>query len=165
MASKASENLVQFRKGEVLFREGTPGDYFFVIRSGQVQVSKSGKNGAIIPLAVLSSGQCVGEFSVFDGRARSATVTALSDITAVRITAATVEQQLKKLPSWFVTITRNLIDRIREVDNVLKRNNIVDEQLSETIRAIEYNTGKGPTNSEKSPEESGEPAETGSEEI
>jgi serine/threonine protein kinase len=77
--------VAQFRRvteGDVLIREGDAGDFFFIVMSGRVRVSRRGKY-----IDVLSPGACVGELSyVMEGKvARMATCVALEDGVIVKI--------------------------------------------------------------------------------
>ena len=77
--------VAQFRRvteGDVLIREGDAGDFFFLVVSGRVRVSRRGKY-----IDVLSAGACVGELSyVMEGKvARMATCVALEDGVIVKI--------------------------------------------------------------------------------
>jgi putative methionine-R-sulfoxide reductase with GAF domain len=65
-----------FSNGEVIFREGDPGDCMYVILRGKVRITKSGSNGEV-HIATHQEGEIFGEISFFDGLPRSATVTSL----------------------------------------------------------------------------------------
>jgi len=70
----------RLRKGEVLFREGDPGEEMFFIRSGAILVSKKVSGRVEQILSRLEAGAVLGEMSVFgDERRRSATCQAEID--------------------------------------------------------------------------------------
>jgi hypothetical protein len=77
--------VAEFRRvteGDVLIREGDVGDFFFIVVSGRIRVSRRGRL-----IDVLSSGACVGELSyVMEGKvARMATCVALDDGVILKI--------------------------------------------------------------------------------
>ena len=77
--------VAEFRRvneGDILIREGDAGDFFFIVISGRIRVSRRGRL-----IDVLTSGACVGELSyVMEGKvARSATCVALEDGVIVKI--------------------------------------------------------------------------------
>src|SRR5665647_2192951 len=66
-------------RGDVLFREGEPGDRLYVIATGKVKVGRRAPDGRENLLAVLGPGEMIGELSLFDPGARTATATAVAD--------------------------------------------------------------------------------------
>lgn len=67
----------RFRRGEVLFHVGDPGDALFVIVSGEVKISLPSDTGEEAILATLGPGEIFGEIALLDGAPRSASATAL----------------------------------------------------------------------------------------
>ena len=65
--------------GEVVIREGDPGDACHVIVTGEVAVQKQLPGGEVIELARLGDGSLFGEFALLADRRRHATVTAVTD--------------------------------------------------------------------------------------
>jgi CRP-like cAMP-binding protein len=66
----------RFRRGEVIFHLGDPGDALFVIVSGDVKISLPSETGEEAILATLGSGAVFGELALLDGAPRSASATA-----------------------------------------------------------------------------------------
>ena len=67
-----------YRKGDVVIREGEPGECLYIVRTGRVRVEKTAK-GRRITLAELEPGSPFGEMSLLDTFPTSATVSALED--------------------------------------------------------------------------------------
>lgn len=74
----ASMRARRFRRGEVIFHLGDPGDALFVIVSGDVKISLPSETGDEAILATLRPGEVFGELALLDGAPRSATATAIS---------------------------------------------------------------------------------------
>ena len=68
----------RFRRGEVIFHLGDPGDALFVIVSGEVKISLPSETGDEAILATLRPGDVFGELALLDGAPRSASATALT---------------------------------------------------------------------------------------
>jgi diguanylate cyclase (GGDEF)-like protein len=68
---------VELASGEVLFREGDPGDNLYIIRGGRIRIGIRLPDGSEHRLAELASGDFLGEMSIFDHAPRSATCRAL----------------------------------------------------------------------------------------
>jgi CRP/FNR family transcriptional regulator, cyclic AMP receptor protein len=67
----------RFRRGEVIFHLGDPGDALFVIVSGDVKISLPSETGEEAILATLGVGDVFGELALLDGAPRSASATAI----------------------------------------------------------------------------------------
>jgi CRP-like cAMP-binding protein len=67
----------RFRRGEVIFHIGDPGDALFIIVSGEVKISLPSETGDEAILATLRPGAVFGELALLDGAPRSASATAL----------------------------------------------------------------------------------------
>lgn len=68
---------VDLASGDVLFREGDPGDDLYIIRSGRMRIGIRLPDGSEHCIAELAAGDFLGEMSIFDHAPRSATCRAL----------------------------------------------------------------------------------------
>lgn len=91
MAEEKYKRVLQV--GEVLIKEGDPGDCAFVIESGQLEVSRN-NDGENQILALLGPGDMIGEMSLLDKLPRSASATARQ---VTRLRAITGEHLKDKL--------------------------------------------------------------------
>jgi CRP-like cAMP-binding protein len=73
----------RFRRGEVIFHAGDPGDALFIIVSGEVKIALPSETGDEAIIATLRPGDVFGELALLDGAARSATASALAVTEAV----------------------------------------------------------------------------------
>ena len=79
--------------GTILTRQGAAGGIAYILASGQAEVVRDGRR-----LAVLGPGDVVGELSLIDGKPRSATVQARSDLEVLQIDARDLTRLLQKAP-------------------------------------------------------------------
>jgi CRP-like cAMP-binding protein len=70
-----------FSQGETVTKEGSGGAAFFLIESGTAEVTVKGQ-----PRPPLESGSHFGEIALIDGKERSATITASSDLVCYGLT-------------------------------------------------------------------------------
>ncbi|GMQ75320.1 MAG: hypothetical protein BMS9Abin01_0568 [Gammaproteobacteria bacterium] len=88
---------VQFKAGSVVVKQGSPGDYYYVIQTGRCQVTRrASASGKPIKLAELGGGDSFGEEALVSDAKRNATVTMLNDGELVRLTKDDFIELIKK---------------------------------------------------------------------
>ena len=102
--------------GQVIFREGDPGDTCFVLRSGAVKIQRE-HGGRTIALAELRGGDVFGELSMFGGETRSATAQALEDTSALALLGGDVRRLLASRPEIAVKFLEQLAARVRSAND------------------------------------------------
>ncbi|MCM2281050.1 MAG: cyclic nucleotide-binding domain-containing protein [Bdellovibrionaceae bacterium] len=131
---------VKFKSGDLIFQEKQGSDALFIIKSGQVQIFRLGKDReSRIPLGIAGSGEYLGELSVLLGQPHSSNALALTDVVAVQLKKDVIDDQLKNSPPWLVGMVKGLVSKLQRTNEILRRNNLVDETLANTVTAIEDN--------------------------
>jgi CRP-like cAMP-binding protein len=109
-------------KNQFFFREGDQADSMFVLEAGKVAVLKSWRGEERL-LCTFGQGDCFGEMAVMDLLPRSASVRAVEDCTAIRISAGNLYQVYAKDLKQFALIQMNMgrevCRRLRDLDNRL----------------------------------------------
>ncbi|MEW6057150.1 MAG: cyclic nucleotide-binding domain-containing protein [Bdellovibrionota bacterium] len=124
------ENIIEYKKGELLFHEGDNSKDLYIIQNGIVKIYKEA-DGQKFPIALVHAGQFVGELSFFDGKPRSASAEAATNLKVIKLDQSKLEKEIKKLPSWLLVLIRSIADRMREADELVKRNHVVDPKMRE----------------------------------
>jgi small-conductance mechanosensitive channel/CRP-like cAMP-binding protein len=88
----------EFARGANLMTQGDPASSMFIILEGAARVSVLGQNNDPREVAVLATGDVVGEMSLMTGTPRNASVTALTRVRALEVTKEPVETLLRKSP-------------------------------------------------------------------
>jgi CRP-like cAMP-binding protein len=104
----------RYRPGTTMVVEGQPGDTFFVIVDGEAAVLRGVRR-----VAKLGPGDFFGEISLLDGGPRTATVEAVNQVLAIRLSRPTFNQMLRVEPKTGVKILDEVAHRIREREKVL----------------------------------------------
>lgn len=82
LAAVAEASRVRsFRRGQVVFTAGDPGDSFVAVLDGEVKVAVRSADGGELILTVVPAGASLGEVSVADGGERSADAETVTDAT------------------------------------------------------------------------------------
>ncbi len=72
--------ILEFNPGAVIFRQGYPSDFAYVILDGEVEIFKENPDGSKEQVALLAKGQMFGEYGVIDDAPRSASARAISRV-------------------------------------------------------------------------------------
>lgn len=100
----------------VICREDEPGDAFYIIESGHVEVSKRLDADTSRILARQGPGEFFGELSLVQEVPRTATVTAIEDTTLLEISKADFNQYINHNPAMAVAVIRATAARLRDND-------------------------------------------------
>lgn len=112
-------NIENFAENETIIRQGSPGDTFYIIETGKVEVSYIENDDKTI-LKNLHANSFFGEMSLLTGEERAATVTAITDCKLLSIN-----------PETFKAIIMNHPDIANKISNIISRRQF---ELDETIQ-------------------------------
>lgn len=104
-----------YANGEVIFAEGDKGEIMYVIQSGKVKVTKNTPKGEI-ELAVLGSGDILGEMALFDKLARSATAAAVGEARILSVDKKKLFATISRDPTLAFKIIETMSHRIRKLN-------------------------------------------------
>jgi CRP-like cAMP-binding protein len=135
---KMSSEKLTLNVGDIVFREGSPGNKMYVILSGQVRITRSLGLEGEEELAVLDHGQIFGEMGLIDAAPRSARATAHA---ASTILLVITENSMRELNSELIyKFYRNfaslLARRLRAANDQTTRLAATERQLSTQIRRL-----------------------------
>ena len=93
--------VYKLKVGGTLFSQGDRSQFVVVIMSGEVTVYKEDAKGTPCKIAVLGANRVLGEMSLIDGQARSATVRATKSCRVLVLTSHALEQMRENAPrAW-----------------------------------------------------------------
>lgn len=110
---------ISYSGGDVLFDEGEAGDAAFVIISGQAEISIATDEGPLV-VARLADHDFVGEIAILCDVPRTATVTAVTDLEALRISKDLFFRMVKEFPEIAVEVMRELAHRLENTNSRLR---------------------------------------------
>lgn len=128
---------VQATAGTVIMEEGQTedADYMALLLEGQVRAdTASGMPGEDVVISILNPGQLIGEMGVLDGSPRSATCTALTDVTMATLSRAALRGLVEVQPALaarlLLAVAQSMAQRVRESNRRLRT-------LSQVTRALQ----------------------------
>lgn len=103
--------VVEYPKGTVIFEQGDPGDFLYVLQRGSVEVYV-GKGETKKVLASLQPKELFGEMALVTGEPRSASVAAREDCCVVALKRSDFEKLLASNPALAVNLTKVISRRL-----------------------------------------------------
>jgi CRP/FNR family transcriptional regulator/CRP/FNR family cyclic AMP-dependent transcriptional regulator len=103
-----------YRHGDILFRQGDPGDSLHIVIEGQLKVYVAAESGDEILVAILGPGDCVGELSLIDGEPRSATVESISTTRTIVVPRSEFQRAIHANTQMMEALVNTLADRLRQ---------------------------------------------------
>jgi CRP-like cAMP-binding protein len=110
---------ISYSDGDVLFHQGDAGDAAFVIISGQAEISINTDEGPLV-VARLSDHDFVGEIAILCDVPRTATVTAVTNLEALRIAKELFFRLIKEFPEIAIEVMRELAHRLENTNTRLR---------------------------------------------
>jgi len=110
---------VRFAPGATILAELEVGDELYVLTSGTARVTVLAGKGERREIATLGAGDACGEISVLTQDLRSATVTAATEVRALRLERPQFERLIASYPSIAVHFARVLATRLADADAAL----------------------------------------------
>jgi CRP-like cAMP-binding protein len=114
-AAAAASRLRVFRRGQVVFTTGDPGDTLVVVVSGRIKVVVRSADGAELTLTIIGPGGTLGELSVADGGPRSADAEALGECQLLLIPRETIQQICTHVPAAAQALTKAIAATVRRL--------------------------------------------------
>ena len=126
--------LMEYKKGEYIFREGDKAEAFYIVSSGRLRIF-SQTDGKEKTLATLHNSDFFGEMALLVGEVRSATAQALNDTLVLQLEKRHFDAVINRIPSLVLYLSRSLSKRLRMRD--------LGVEFSEATIAAVYSAVKG----------------------
>jgi predicted Zn-dependent peptidase len=105
-----------FEPGQIIVTQGTPGQAFYLIVSGRVEILRDG-----VSLGAFGPGDFFGEMSLLDMAPRSATIRAIEQTSCLMLASWDFKALLERQPSIAIKLLEVLSRRLRAADERLGR--------------------------------------------
>ncbi len=114
MPTDDDERLETFWSGQIIFKEGDPGQVMFVVIEGRVRLKVNGQT-----VEEIEPNGIFGELALVDGAPRSATAEAVTECTLATISEERFNLLVQETPEFALRVMRVLSRRLRMMDTLL----------------------------------------------
>ncbi len=126
-ASSASERVVEYPRGSVIFEENTPGSEMFILQSGTLEVSIAGRKAAVIE----QPGTVIGEMALLLGEKRTATIKPVNTAVLTRITREELKQSAARGGEILSAVLHSLAKR--HYFNIIRLHDINEKAVDKAL--------------------------------
>lgn len=111
----------RYGKGEFIFREGDPTEYFHIVKEGTVKCVKSNPDGKECTLKMLMPGDlfCC-DAAAFDGSRHPGTAQPMGDVSILRMSKKAYFEMLRRSPDAALEVIKYLGNRLNEAQEKAK---------------------------------------------
>jgi CRP-like cAMP-binding protein len=110
------KDLLKVRAGEVVFRQGDPGDAVYVVLDGKVELRLGGRL-----LETVGPGGILGEMALIEQAPRVATATAKADSDLLPISEERFMSMIRQTPHFALQIMKVMAKRLRTMNARISR--------------------------------------------
>jgi CRP/FNR family transcriptional regulator, cyclic AMP receptor protein len=134
----------RFRRGEVIFHLGDPGDALFIVMTGAIKIMLPSDSGDEAILATLHAGDVFGELALLDGAPRSATATALEPSETLILPRDQFRELLATEPAIRDALLAALAGELRRLTNHVEELHFLDitGRLASRLARLANESGK-----------------------
>ena len=127
-AQSIADSVVKrrFKRGELIVEQGTKSNALFILLNGRARVLTADSRGREVILAVLQTGDYVGEMSLIDNEPHSATVRAEVQTDMLVLGRPEFSRCLPESSSLAYGILRGLVARLRNADRQIESLALLD---------------------------------------
>lgn len=138
-----ARTVSEYRKNEIVYRQGDPADSVFYVQTGKAKVTVISQQGKEAVVAVLGRGAFFGEGCLGGQTLRLATVTTLTPCAITRITKAEIASVIHREPAFAELFISHLLARNSRVEEDLVDQlfNSSEKRLARTLLLL-ANFGK-----------------------
>lgn len=122
------------KKKKTIFSEGDPPEWFYIVKSGKVKITKLSHEGKEIILEVISPYDIFGGVAVIRGISYPANAVAMEDAEVLKISRKNLMRLVDRFPNLMYCMALQLGDRMKSSYDSLK--NIALERVEARIAAL-----------------------------
>ncbi|MCB0411710.1 MAG: cyclic nucleotide-binding domain-containing protein [Bdellovibrionales bacterium] len=121
------DNIRRYKKGDLVFREGDPSKYIYVVQSGRLAlcIDRGGKKFEIMQLG---PSQIIGEQAMFSNGKQAYSVEALQESRLMEVPAEILKAQFEKAPPGIKLMVKSLVDETKSSRLALKQARLETEK-------------------------------------
>lgn len=133
---KTSDAPLAFKAGTVIFAQGEPSKYLYILKKGEIRILKmNGQHVSVIKVA--KEKEILNEVSVLTNKAVEFSAIAKTDVELLLIEQKDILSVVKSRPSWIGEILETLCERLKSTQDIIEEHNLAGEKNPEMVLSKE----------------------------
>ncbi len=124
----------KFKKKDIIFSEGDPPDWLYIVTNGKVKITKLSQGGRELILEIISPMDFFGGVAVIRGFPYPANAIAMDDTEVLKMSRSNLMRVLDSFPNLMYCLAMNMGDRIKGSYEALK--SIAVEKVESRIASL-----------------------------
>ena len=139
-----SDSLIQegrliFGNGDILFAEGDPSHYLYLIKSGKVLLVKE-ENMNLKKIEIMGKKDIIGLNSLIIDKEHEYTSVSIGRVEVIKIKKSEVKGILGKCEPWVMDLMKVICDRLNKTSEVLESHNLLEKNNFQNDESIGLTT-------------------------
>ena len=123
-----------YKKKDVIFSEGDPPEWFYVVAEGKVKITKVSHEGKELILEIIPPNDIFGGIAVIKGFPYPANAVAMEDTKIIKLSRSDLMKIIDRFPTVMFCIAQSIGDRVKVSHETLK--NIALERIEARIASL-----------------------------
>jgi CRP/FNR family cyclic AMP-dependent transcriptional regulator len=120
---KSTDLPIAFKAGTVIFEQGEPSKYLFLVKKGEVRLLKA-IGGHITIIQLCKEKDILNEISVLTNKPSEFAAIAKTDVELVLIEQKDILSVIKKSPSWVPEMFETLCERLKSTQEIIEEHHL-----------------------------------------
>ena len=126
----AATTLTDFKKNQIIFKEGSPSKSLYLLKMGTVLLlKKNPKNGDFFPISLASGESILDEASILKDEKHKLTAVSLENTKVLLVRKDDVAKALEILPQWLTFLLATLSSRQDEIESRLVEHTVLSPEV------------------------------------
>ena len=129
---KEAKGTITFKAGAIIFAEGKPAKYLYLIKKGNVQLVKS-QTQHLTVIGFCSDGDILNEIGVLTNTPQEYSAIAKTDTELVLIEQKDILSVINSGPSWIPDIFKTLCERLKATEEMIQEHSLGEKDKTLVI--------------------------------
>ena len=125
--SKGVDAPVLYKAGTIIFAQGRPSKYLYLVKRGEVRLVKF-KGNSLTCIELCSEKEILNEVAILTNKPNELTAIAKTDVELVLVDQKDILSVIKNSPTWIPEIFETLCERLKHTQEMIEEHNLAAEK-------------------------------------